>query len=349
MSDNQETVVEESQHQPSDSQEVSTQETSQEDSGANESLDDKIAKEQEEISEVDKADKEAHEKETSEAKEESEEEEAEEAYKPSAKYKVLDEEHEFDPKLKAVLNEETEPIIRELYEKAHGIDAIKASRAQVSKERDELRGNFQNLTSEVSRVMGYRRAKDYQSLFESLQVPDEEVAKYILEKARISTLPPEQQAVYNEREAFRKRMNAMEQNFQNIQAQGQTQEVQARINELDQTLGDEKLKALAKDFDSRNGAGSFKTAIINHGATQYGITNKDLSPKEAVDSFIKMTGLSIPKGQPKPGANDPTKRVVAKPKAKTIPSFGGGQASVTAMKKPTSIDDLRKLAKGRSL
>lgn len=265
-------------------------------------------------------------------------------YKPTGKYKVLDEEHEFDPKLKKLLTKETEPIIRELYEKAHGIEAIKTSRAQVTKERDEVRGNYNNILGEVGRVMNYRKSGDLQSFFESVQLTDQEVAKYILEKVRISQLPPEQQAVYNEREQLRKRMNHLEQNFQAAQTTGQNAEVQARVTELDSVLSSASTSQIAKSFDARNGKGAFKQAVMEHGAQKWYATKQDLSSQEAVDSFIKMTGLSVPKGQPKPGANV-TKRVVARPQVKTIPSYGGGQASVTATRKPKSVEDLKRIAK----
>lgn len=313
-------------------------------------LDEILEGEREEISEIDEANAESDEEEEAESDGDDEQVESEDdeqtagEYKPSTKYKVLDEEHDFDPKLKKFLTKETEPIIRELYEKAHGIDTIKVGRFQAITERNEIQGNYNNLLGEVGRIMNYRRSGDLQSFFESVQLPDDTIAKYILEKAQIAQLPPEQQAVYNEREAFRRRMNTLEQNFQVMKATGDNSEVQARVSELDSVLKSSETSRIAKDFDSRNGEGSFKQAVMEHGAAKFYATKKDLSAAEAVESFIKMTGMKVSKGQPKPGANA-TKRVVARPQVKTIPNYGGGQASVTATKKPKSVDDLRKLAR----
>jgi len=181
---------------------------------------------------------------------------------------------------------------------------------------------------------------DLQSFFESVQLDDDTIAKYILEKVRINQLPPEQQAVYTEREALRRRMNTLEQNFQNAQAQGNNAEVQQRLQSLDTILADVQMKRLTEDFDARNGKGAFRTAVISYAAGQ----QKDLSANEAVSGFIKTFGINVPKGPPKPGVNA-TKRVVARPKVKTIPNYGGSQASVTATKKPRSVEDLRKLAR----
>jgi hypothetical protein len=323
-----------------------SQDEGSEKSFGEQSLDEHIEQEAAEAAELDEAEDDGQSDEGSDEEEPSDSEEEEESadYEPTGKYKVLDEEHEFDPKLKKLLTKETEPIIRELYEKAHGIEAIKSSRAQVTKERDEVRGNYNNMLGEVGRVMNYKRSGDLQSFFESVQLDDQTIAKYILEKVRISQLPPEQQAVYNEREALRKRMNHLEQNFQQVQTTGQNAEVQARMTELDSVLSSGTSSQIAKAFDARNGKGAFKQAVVEHGAQKWYATQKDLSPSEAVESFIKMTGLSVPKGQPKPGANV-TKRVVARPKVKTIPSYGGGQASVTATRKPKSVEDLKRIAK----
>lgn len=343
----QDQLTEESQPLPLESpasQETSIQDShSPADDFSEQSLDDHVEQEQAEAEALDEANEEEVEEDGGDEGEEAEEE-TEGEYKPAGKYKVLDEEHEFDPKLKKFLTKETEPIIRELYEKAHGIEAIKTSRAQVTRERDEVRGNYNNIIGEVGRIMNYKRSGDLQSFFESVQLDDQTVAKYILEKVRISQLPPEQQAVYNEREQLRKRMNHLEQNFQTAQATGQNAEVQARVTELDSVLSTGDSSQIAKAFDARNGKGAFKQAVMEHGAQKWYATKKDLSPSEAVESFVKMTGLSVPKGQPKPGA-DATKRVVARPKVKTIPNYGGGQASVTATKKPKSIEDLKRIHK----
>jgi hypothetical protein len=46
-------------------------------------------------------------------------------YKPNTKYKVQDQEYQFHDSLKELVNEETEPILRELHEKAKGLEIIK--------------------------------------------------------------------------------------------------------------------------------------------------------------------------------------------------------------------------------
>ncbi len=272
----------------------------------------------------------------------------EDEYKPNTKYKVLDQEHEFDPKLAAILDKDTEPLIRELYQKAHGLDSIKEKLQSTRAERDQYGQGYQQLNSEVGRIMGYKKSGDLDSFFEALQMSPVEVAKWVMEKAEIENLPPEQKAVYTERELLRRRMNALEANFQSVSGQHEQQAVQTRIAELSGALQKPEHVDLVKSFDSRNGAGAFQKAVTDHAAAQFHATQKDLSVPEAITSFMKMYGIEAPKPAAKPAAVA-TDRVVAKPKAKTIPNIGRSQASVTAEKKPSSIEDLRKLAKGLSL
>lgn len=269
-------------------------------------------------------------------------------YKANAKYKVLDKEHEFDPKLAKLLTKETEPVIRELYEKAHGIETIKEKLQHTRGERDQYQEQFQQLGSEVNRIMGYRKAGDLDSFFEALEMNPVDVAKWVMQKAEIENLPPEAKAVYTEREMLRRRMNAMEQQLHSTSSRAESEAVQARIGQLSDTLAKPEHVTLVKSFDERNGQGSFQKAVMDHAAAQWHATKKDLSVPEAIASFMKTYGIQAPAqataSKPAPGAA-PTNRVVSKPKAKTIPNLGRSQASVTAEAKPKSVDDLRKIYK----
>lgn len=339
-----------------ESQQSQPDHSSSQDTPFNEqSLDNHLDQEREEIAELDRANEEEPAEEEGEVSENEEETEAasedstgedetddENDYVPNAKYRVLEEEHEFDPKLKKLLTKETEPIIRELYEKAHGIEAVKRSRDTVTQERDHARQQLNGLNSEVQRVLGYRRAGDIRSFLEAVQLDDNTLAQYLFQKAKIAELPPEQQALYNENEAIRRRMNGMEESHRQSAAASESTAVQARIAELDAVLSTDEFSPLVKAFDARNGAGSFKQAVMGHGHSQWLLTKKDLSPKEATQGFIKMTGIQVPKGRPAPGPNA-NKRVVARPKVKTLPNMSGSQASVTAVGKPRSIEDLKKI------
>jgi hypothetical protein len=319
--------------------------TASQDSSGDKSLDEILKSESKEIEELDVAnqdevsegDGEGSEGD-SQGGEDSEGEEGddgEDDYKPNLTYKHNKQLFPIDKRLEPLLTKETEPLIRELHEKAHGIETIKEA-------RDEAQNNFVNLTGEVNRILNYKRNGDLQSFFESVQLTDDQIAKYILEKARISQLPPEQQAVYNEREALRKRMNVLEQTFQGAQAQSSEMEGQRMLSELDQVLQSDEASQFVIAFDAKKGQGAFRRAVMKHGAAEYAVTQKNLSPKEVVQSFINEFGLEKPSGQPKPGPQA-TRRVVARPKVKAIPNYGGSQSSVTAAKKPRSTDDLRKI------
>lgn len=269
-------------------------------------------------------------------------------YVPNTKYKVLDKELEFDPKLHKHLTKETEPLIRELYEKASGLDAVKQSRDQFRAQAQETEATLQSFAGQVNEVMGLLKSGDLEGFFQQVQLTDDQIAKYILEKARIAQLTPEERSVYTERDLLRRRNANLAKEHQSASTEAQTTATQARMQALDIHLAAPEQAPLVKEFESRNGAGSFRKSVAEYARSVWYSEKKDLSPEEATKAFIKFAGLQMPTtAAPKPGTVDVSKRVVSKPKAKTIPNYGSGQASVTSEKKPKNLDELKKYRKDK--
>lgn len=278
---------------------------------------------------------------------EGESDDGEPAYVPNTKYKVLDKEYEIDPKLHASLNAETEPIIRELYEKASGLDAVKASRDQFRTQAQETEATLQSFAGQVNEVMGLLKAGDLEGFFEQVKLSDDQIAQYILEKARIAQLTPEERSVYTERDLLRRRNANLSKEHQTASTEAQTTAANARMQALDIHLAAPEQAPLVKDFEARNGAGSFRKSVAEYARSVWYSEKKDLSPEEATQAFIKFAGLQMPTAAaPKPGTVDVSKRVVSKPKAKTIPNYGSSQASVTSQK-PKNLDELKKYRKDK--
>jgi hypothetical protein len=199
--------------------------------------------------------------------------------------------------------------------------------------------------------MGYLQNNDLDSFFESLKVDEMKIIRWAAQKAAIAELPPEQAAVYNERDQARRRMNQLEQQVHSVTDQRSNEAGVARANLLDaQLTGNETFKSIASEFDKRNGPGSYRNAVMQNAHSVWVSSNgkKDLTPEEAVSEFNKTMGLTAPKPTskvaPKPGVTA-ARRVVARPKVKTIPNVGGSQASALTSSKPKSIADLKKIAK----
>ena len=344
--------------QQDDSVQEQTPGDSQQDTNPGErSLDEILASEQQEVAEIDEAnaadegeEAPAGKKTASEGEEAGEEaEDGEESpgeYKPNLKFKVQDKEHEFHKSLHGLVNEETEPVLRELHEKAMGLDIVKPKLEATRQQLTQVTQQHQSTISEVGRVLGYLNAKDFDSFFESLNVPPHEVAKWLAEKIEVERLPPEQKAVYTEREQLRKRLNTLEGTVQSVTSQHADATGQARLAALDAKLAsDETVRSIAAGFDERNGQNAFKRAVAIHAAHVFNAQKRDLTPDEAVEDYIKTMGLTAPaqsKVTPKPGVQA-TRRVVARPKVKTIPNYGGSQASALPDRKPKSIEDIKKM------
>lgn len=125
--------------------------------------------------------------------------------------------------------------------------------------------------------------------------------------------------------------------------------VQQRDMELNQamsTLGD-----FVDDYDSRQGPGAFKKAVLDYGVTQWYAKKYDVPADEAVQAVARMAGYTgqqnrtatqqnnQPRGtQTFSGNNSASQRRV-----KTLPNFNGGSDS-PVRKIPKSIADIRRMA-----
>lgn len=263
-------------------------------------------------------------------------------YTPSYKFKVHGEEKEFDEYIRPVIKDaETEKKIKELYEKAYGLDHVKPKFETTQRERDELKQTYGKLNQEVSHILEYRDKGDLDTFFRKLNVSDEQVAQYIIDKAKRQSLPPEERRVYDELDS--KRRSEIEQSRQiaDYDQRFMQMATQARAAELDSVLARTDINGIVQKYDSLNGPGSFKHFVAEIGVmyhTQYG---QDPSAQDAVSAALKRLGNAY-NSQP---ATVPSQ--TAEKQLPVIPNISGkGMSPIN--KKPKSIDDLRKAAKEMS-
>jgi len=275
----------------------------------------------------------------------------EDAYQPNYKFKVLDQEKEFDEWIRTAVNKDNEAKIRELYEKAHGLDHVKSQREQERSNREKVEQEFSQFYGGVQEMISLRD-KDLGRFFEKVKIPRAKVAQWLLEEAKREELPEETKRVYSEREAYQRQLEEREQELQSLQEETVSQAVQARQRELQSVLGSDDVKAVSEAFDQRTGkAGSFMDAVIRHGKAEWEASGgkRDLSPAEAVKEVLHLYGLqpaqaASPAATPNGSAQ--AKKVVAPgDKPTVLPNVGAGNAAPAGNKRPRSTDDLRKLYK----
>lgn len=277
------------------------------------------------------------------------------AYVPNHKYKVLDQEKEFDEWIRPHINKDNESKVRELYEKAMGLDHVKSKLGEERLTKEAVMKQYSNVTGEVKKILQHRDKGDLDTFFRMTNIPKETVLRWAIQQAQLieatKDLPEDAKRVYNEYGDLKQRTLLLEEQLENMSSGHVEHAVQARTSELDGLLERPDVSPLASAFDTRLGkAGSFRDLVVRHGKAEWDASQgkRDLSPEQAVNEVINLLGLKSQVADPATTPNEPAApiapRVVQSTKPTVLPNPGTGNGSA-AVVKPKSLDDLRKMAK----
>jgi hypothetical protein len=251
-------------------------------------------------------------------------------------------EKEIDDFLKPLVKDsETEKKIKELHEKAYGLDFVKADRQTLKETNQKLSDELKNVYGTVEQISGFAKSGDFESFFQALNIPDEAVIRYALFKAQLAQNPQQAQAYQAQRQEFT-RAQALE--FQNRQLQQnlEHQSVVARTFELDSALARAEVGSLAQSFDVARGTpGAFRGLVIQIGQMR-AAQGQDISAADAVKEAMAFANLSAPQQTQQQAQGQ---GATAGGRKETIPNLKGGRSSVSPVKSapPKSLDDLKKL------
>lgn len=265
-------------------------------------------------------------------------------FSPNLKFKVLDKEHEFAPYLKDVIKDEkTEKEIRELYEKAYGLDHVKPKYTKTREELESLKSEYNGLVDDIVHMRELYKAGDMDGFFNKLQVPFEDILQYVADKIEYSKLPPEQKNEIDARKRLAAQTMELQKSSKQKEQQYHQQLVQAKGHMLDLTLSKSDVANFSKRYEEKTGK-SFRDAVIEYGNAVYHTRkdaqgNKvDLTPEQAVNELMehygKLLGPDTPQQQaPQTQKNEPP----------TIPNVSGKQNSPAGGSQPSSIKELREI------
>lgn len=270
------------------------------------------------------------------------------SYQPNYKFKItnaqqMEEEKEFDEFLRAsIKDEKQEKTLRELYEKAHGIDFVKTDRDSAKKRAQEAESKYNEFHSQVSDIVSLRD-KDFWGFCEAVGLTKEQVAQKVLDEVKRLELPEDQKRMYDEFDKTRRRELQLEKQLQEEQRRSQESAIQARTHELDTVLQRPEISAYAKAYDTaRKKSGAFREAVIRHGIAEWNVNQRDIASEQAVFDVMSIlgeayrgNGTAMPTTPTLPNAEDKPLPV--------IPRVSGKAVSPTG-KAPRSIEDLKKMA-----
>lgn len=258
------------------------------------------------------------------------------AYQPTYKFKAYDKEHEFDEFLRpAIKDAEAEKKVRELYEKAYGLDHYKGRNQGLEKVINE---EYRPLRSQLEEIGKFYQAKDFDTVFEKLGWSQKDIFNWVAKKIQYEDLPPEQKQAYDEARLARLHASKLEADNHRLSEQVTTREVQARTFELDQSLARTEVKPLQEAWDSVYGAGSFRQEVVNTGQFEAATSGKDLSVSDAISRVVARVKPLVERlgsGHASQQNNQPPVRVIPNPQGKGI-----GAAKKTIK----SLADIKRIA-----
>jgi len=269
-------------------------------------------------------------------------------YTPSFKFKVKDKELDFDEYIKPVIKDkETESKVKDLYEKAYGLDEVKADRQGLKERVKEWEGKYNGVESSLKTLGAFVQKKDFRSFFDILSIPKQDIINYALEELKYQELPPEQRAMIDSQRQREYEYQAQLSQNQSLQTQMQQIVLQQTTSELDQAFANPEVTSVANAYDTRLGKpGALRGEVIRRGQYYEAVHKTSPPASQLVQEVLSLIGANQFSSQGQtgaPGTLVPQSQTVQSQKP-VIPSFSSGGVSKSPVKKvPTSIDDLKKI------
>lgn len=278
----------------------------------------------------------------------------EEEWTPNTTFTTNDDKLQFDDFLVgAIKNKENEDRVRDLYERAYGLDYVKESRDRIREEMAGYKAEAEKaaiLEKELNRIGDYRRNNDLHSYFEALNLSDDEIFEYAKQKLQLQQ-DPQQMELYNAQRQQAQKYNEANTQMEALREQNHQLIYQQKQFELDNSLSNDNVARVANAYDQRVGRpGAFKEEVINRGRYHYTVNGNDISAEQAVNEVMNLVGGA---GMPTAPTNGQfTQNQAGMPAANTvqsmqtqnvptIPNLGGG-SNTPIKQRPKSFDDLRR-------
>lgn len=267
------------------------------------------------------------------------------AYTPNYKFKSMGKEQEFDEFVRAAIKDEaSEKKIRDIYEKAYGLDHLKTDRQRLKDQTTLQQNEIARHSQVVNNVNHMLATKDYDNLFANvLKIPDDDILRHAKRILDLREMPPEQRQAYEQGVHARHQALELQNQNQYLMQSHEQVAVTARTQELDWTMQRPQISQLATAYDTRVGKeGAFRQAVIERGQYHALVTKRDVSAEEAINEVVNFLGGPqnlMPPVQAAPQvAPDVGQAQASKP---VITNFQGRGTSPTK-KVIKSLDDLRK-------
>lgn len=265
-------------------------------------------------------------------------------YTPNLKFKVMDEEKEFNPLLAGIIkDQDTEKYFRELYEKAHGLDFVKPKYENLKGEYQKYKEKFDPINDDIAKLSTFLENKDFGSFFNTFGLTDEHILEYALNRIEYYKLAPEQRQAFDVQQKRNSEFANLKLENDKFKQQMESQSSQQNLQSLHSSLQAPEVSTIVTAFDQRLGQpGSFARAVVQYAQGVYASTGKDLEIPQAINQFIATMGIGSPAMASTQAAASAGSTQQQAARAKTLPA-GGNSTSNPVAQKVRTLDDLKKL------
>jgi len=281
-----------------------------------------------------------------------------EEYVPNRVFKVHDQELEFDEFLNPLLtNPENEKKVRDLLERAHGLDHVKQDRQALREDNQRLMAatkEFDEVKGDLQKLGHYLQNGDLESFLESHEITEDQVLRYAMLKLQ-QREDPNLKAQYDHARHTQNEQYTLSQENRRLQEQVNQSAYAQKQNELSYALNDPNVQTAEQQYNQRMGADAFRQEVIARGSRHYQTTRQDLSARDAVNQVLQVMGYA-----PSQATNQPTNQPYNAPQPnganaqapmpgqqtgqpRVIPNIRG-RAATPVRKIPKSIQELRDLS-----
>lgn len=262
-------------------------------------------------------------------------------YTPDFKFKAYEKEYEVDELFRPLFKDkDTEAKIKALHSKAYAMESMKEKLEGTRKETDTYKAEIAPKIQAYESFNKILANKDWDTFFNKLKVPDEEIFAYVEKKLALMNASPDQKAEYERMQSLRQQAYVQEEQIRQYETAYQQQAVQARTMQLDTLMARPDVQKYATAWDEKMGSiGSFRQLVIDEAAAAFYATGQDWPAEQAINHVIQKFGKVVTAQQMAQAAAAGQPQATQPP---VIPHVAGRGTS-PVKKVPKSLDDLRKM------
>lgn len=264
-------------------------------------------------------------------------------YTPNFKYMAGKKEHELPEYIRPVIKDEkTEKELKEVYEKAYGIDFVKSERARIQEQYKQLAQEANPLFGIAQKINYHRQRNDVLGIAREVGIDEDTLLRTAIELAKRRELQPEQKAVYDRESQGAQRAFELEQQIQALNYQNEQLQKHQTEAEYSQVTSAPEVASFIKAFDQRNGEGEFRAELRERGLRFYERNGYDAPVEQITKEIMNRYGsMSNPQAPSQASITQPA--IQAQPgqprHIPVIPNTGAGQSGPVA-KKVQTIEDV---------